>query len=124
MRGRGAIARGAGLVAVGMTVMNAAAYAYTLLAARLLGPEGYSAVAALMGVVLVVNVLALGVQRMAGHDAIVKRLLSVETLGSASVGSVCQSPSPRRARRFSASITNGRLPTIDRVARSTPSGVV
>jgi magnesium-transporting ATPase (P-type) len=30
-------------------------------------------------------VLALGVQRMAGHDAIVKRLLSVETLGSASV---------------------------------------
>ena len=30
-------------------------------------------------------VLALGVQRMAGHDAIVKRLLSVETLGSASI---------------------------------------
>ncbi len=30
-------------------------------------------------------VLALGVQRMAEHDAIVKRLLSVETLGSASV---------------------------------------
>ncbi|MEL6890941.1 MAG: cation-transporting P-type ATPase, partial [Actinomycetota bacterium] len=30
-------------------------------------------------------VLALGVQRMAGHNAIVKRLLSVETLGAASV---------------------------------------
>ena len=30
-------------------------------------------------------VLALGVQRMAAHDAIVKRLLSVETLGSASI---------------------------------------
>ena len=30
-------------------------------------------------------VLALGVQRMAGHQAIVKRLLSVETLGAASV---------------------------------------
>jgi O-antigen/teichoic acid export membrane protein len=49
-------------VAVGMTAMNAAAYLFTLLAARALGPEGYSAVAALMGVVLVANVVALGVQ--------------------------------------------------------------
>ena len=45
-----------------MTAMNVAAYAFTLLAARRLGPDGYSVVAALMGVVLVVNVLALGVQ--------------------------------------------------------------
>ena len=57
-----ALARGAGLVAVGMTAMNAAAYAFTLLAARALGPDEYSEVAALMGVVLVVNVIALGVQ--------------------------------------------------------------
>ena len=45
-----------------MTAMNVAAYAFTLVAARRLGPDGYSVVAALMGVVLVVNVLALGVQ--------------------------------------------------------------
>lgn len=45
-----------------MTAMNVAAYLFTLFAARRLGPEGYSVVAALMGVVLVVNVLALGVQ--------------------------------------------------------------
>ncbi len=62
MTGRAALARGAGLVAVGMTVMNAAAYVFTVLAARVLGPEGYSAVAALMGVVLVSNVVAMGVQ--------------------------------------------------------------
>lgn len=42
--------------------MNAAAYVFTVLAARALGPSGYSAVAALMGVVLVANVAALGVQ--------------------------------------------------------------
>ena len=59
---RAQTARGAVLVAVGMTAMNVAAYAFTLVAARRLGPDGYSVVAALMGVVLVVNVLALGVQ--------------------------------------------------------------
>ncbi len=62
MTGRAALARGAGLVAVGMTAMNAAAYVFTVLAARVLGPDGYSAVAALMGVVLVSNVVAMGVQ--------------------------------------------------------------
>lgn len=45
-----------------MTAMNVAAYAFTLVAARRLGPTEYSAVAALMGVVLVANVIALGVQ--------------------------------------------------------------
>ena len=64
---RAAIARGASLVAVGTTVMNAAVYLFTLLAARRLGPEAYSAVAALMGVVLVVNVLARGVQATAAR---------------------------------------------------------
>lgn len=52
--------------------MNAAAYVFTVLAARVLGPDGYSAVAALMGVVLVSNVVAMGVQattarRVASH---------------------------------------------------------
>jgi len=59
---RATLARGAGLVAVGMTAMNAAAYVFTLLAARVLGPDGYSEVAALMGMVLVANVVAMGVQ--------------------------------------------------------------
>ena len=42
------------------------------------------------------------------------------SLGSTSVGSDCQSPSPRRARRFSASTTNATLPTSDSVAPGTP----
>lgn len=45
-----------------MGVMNVTTYAFTILAARLLGPEEYGALAAVMGVLLVVNVLSLGLQ--------------------------------------------------------------
>ena len=50
-------------------------------------PEGLPAILSV--------VLAIGVQRMAKRRAIVKRLSSVETLGSASV--ICSSPSPTLA---------------------------
>jgi O-antigen/teichoic acid export membrane protein len=45
-----------------MAVMNVTTYGFTILAARLLGPAEYGALAAVMGVLLVVNVLSLGLQ--------------------------------------------------------------
>jgi O-antigen/teichoic acid export membrane protein len=53
---------GSGVIAVGMGVMNLGTYGFTILAARLLGPSEYGALAAVMGLLLVVNVLSLGLQ--------------------------------------------------------------
>lgn len=55
------IRSGAG-IAVAMAVMNVGNYAFTILAARLLGPAEYSVVASLMGLLLIVNVVSLGLQ--------------------------------------------------------------
>ena len=54
--------RGGAVIAVAMGVMNLTTYGFTILAARLLGPEEYGALAAVMGLLLVVNVLSLGLQ--------------------------------------------------------------
>ncbi|HYO40155.1 MAG TPA: oligosaccharide flippase family protein [Nocardioidaceae bacterium] len=54
--------RGGAVIAVAMGVMNVSTYGFTILAARLLGPAEYGALAAVMGVLLVVNVLSLGLQ--------------------------------------------------------------
>jgi len=54
--------RGGAGIAVAIMVMNVATYAFQILAAHLLGPRDYGAVASLMGLLLVVNVLALGLQ--------------------------------------------------------------
>ena len=56
-----------GVIALGMGVMNVTNYGFTLLAARMLGPEQYGAVAALMGLMLVLNVIALGLQAAAAR---------------------------------------------------------
>ncbi|RNL64935.1 polysaccharide biosynthesis protein [Nocardioides marmoriginsengisoli] len=45
-----------------MGVMNVATYVFTIFAAHVLGPREYGGVASLMGLLLVVNVLALGLQ--------------------------------------------------------------
>ncbi|WP_353508706.1 hypothetical protein [Intrasporangium sp.] len=50
------------VVAVATGVMNAATYAFTLLCAHVLGPADYGAFAAMLGLVIVVNVLSLGLQ--------------------------------------------------------------
>ena len=50
------------VIAVAMGVMNVTTYAFTILAARLLGPVEYGALAAVMGLLLVLNVLSLGLQ--------------------------------------------------------------
>jgi len=52
---------GAGF-AVALVVMNVGTYAFTVLAARVLGPEEYGALGSLMGVLVVVNVVSLGLQ--------------------------------------------------------------
>lgn len=90
-----------------MTVMNAAAYLYTLLAARLLGPEAYSAVAALMGVVLVVNVLALGVQAttarrvaMGTDPEAASTMLATGRRAAVGLGALCLLASPLAAAAF------------------------
>ena len=54
-------------IAVAMAVMNVATYGFTILAARLLGPAEYGALAAVMGLLLVVNVLSLGLQATAAR---------------------------------------------------------
>jgi O-antigen/teichoic acid export membrane protein len=62
-----AFLRGGAGVAVAMAVMNVAAYAYTILAARLLGPDRYGGFAAVMNLLLVVSVVSLGLQATAAR---------------------------------------------------------
>ena len=50
------------MIAVAMGVMNLTTYGFVIVAARLLGPAEYGALAAVMGLLLVVNVLSLGLQ--------------------------------------------------------------
>jgi O-antigen/teichoic acid export membrane protein len=58
---------GSGVIAVAMAVMNVSTYAFTILAARLLGPRHYGALAALMGLLLVLTVVSLGLQATAAR---------------------------------------------------------
>ena len=56
------VLRGSMVIAVAMGVMNLTTYGFTIIAARLLGPVEYGALAAVMGLLLVLNVLSLGLQ--------------------------------------------------------------
>jgi O-antigen/teichoic acid export membrane protein len=56
------VTRDGAVIAVAMAVMNLTTYAFTVVAARFLGPAEYGALAAMMGLLLVVNVLSLGLQ--------------------------------------------------------------
>ncbi len=58
---------GSGVIAVSMGVMNIGTYGFTLLTARVLGPREYGALAALMGVMIVLNVLSLGLMATAAR---------------------------------------------------------
>ena len=58
---------GGGSIAVAMAVMNVATYGFTMIAARLLGPQSYGAFASLMNTLLVVTVLPLGLQATAAR---------------------------------------------------------
>ena len=58
---------GGSWVAVRMAVANLLGYSLNLVASRLLGPIGFGALAALLGVVLIGNVAALGLQTVAAR---------------------------------------------------------
>ena len=66
-RGIAEAARGALLIGASLMAMNAFNYVFTVLAARRLGPPDFGAFAALMGLVLVVNVVAIGIQAAAAR---------------------------------------------------------
>ncbi len=59
---RPGLLRGTMLIAVAMGVQNLSTYGFTIIAARMLGPSEYGALAAVMGLLLVVNVVSLGLQ--------------------------------------------------------------
>jgi O-antigen/teichoic acid export membrane protein len=66
-RSAGEQVRGGTAIAVAMGVMNVAAYGYTLVAARVLGPRTYGAFAAVMGLLMVVMVASLALQATAAR---------------------------------------------------------
>lgn len=94
---------GSGAIAVAMAVMNLGTYGFTILAARLLGPVHYGALAAVMGLLLVVNVLSLGLQatgarRVAAHperrSEIETGILSASYRSAVVLGAACLVASP------------------------------
>ena len=58
---------GGGSIAVAMAIMNVSTYGFTMVAARLLGPRSYGALASLMATLLVITVLQLGLQATAAR---------------------------------------------------------
>ena len=61
-RRHGAVLAGSGVIAVAMGLMNVSTYGFTILAARVLGPVEYGALAAVAGLLLILNVVSLGLQ--------------------------------------------------------------
>lgn len=55
------------MMAAAVGVMNVATYAFTMVAARFLGPQSYGAFASVMNILLVVSVLSLGLQATAAR---------------------------------------------------------
>jgi len=95
--------RGGVVVAVAMGLMNVSTYAYTILAARALGPVEYGAFAAMMGLVIVVNVVSLGLQATAArrvaadptHRPVVEAALTVTARRAAlALAALCLVVSP------------------------------
>ncbi|KRE96139.1 hypothetical protein ASG76_03595 [Nocardioides sp. Soil774] len=93
-RGSGLLA-GSGQIAVAMMVMNVATYAFTMSAARIIGPVSYGAFFALMNLAMIVSVVMLGLQataarRISAHPAhvgqIEREILRVSLRGSLVLG--------------------------------------
>jgi O-antigen/teichoic acid export membrane protein len=64
---------GSGVIAVAMGVMNLGTYGFTVAAARILGPREYGAIAAVMGLMLVLSVVSLGFQATAARQVSMTR---------------------------------------------------
>jgi len=87
--------RGATLVGIGMAVMNAGAYLFTLISVHALAPADFGALTAMLGLVLIGNVASLGLQasgarRIAthgpGHEVLAASLLRAGRYGAAGLG--------------------------------------
>lgn len=63
----GSALRGPGAIAVAMAVMNVATYGFAIIAARLLGPQSYGALASLLATLLVIGVVQLSLQATAAR---------------------------------------------------------
>ena len=63
----GGLLAGSGQIAVAMMLMNVATYAFTMAAARIIGPVSYGAYFALMNLVMIVSVVMLGLQATAAR---------------------------------------------------------
>jgi O-antigen/teichoic acid export membrane protein len=90
---RRGLLRGAGLVGVGMAVMNVAAYGFTLVAVHSLAPAEFGALTALFGLVLIGNVASLGLQatgarRIATHTGPGQAILADSLLKAGRVGAI------------------------------------
>jgi O-antigen/teichoic acid export membrane protein len=95
--------RGGAAIAVAMGIMNLATYGYTVVAAHTIGKEAFGAFSALLGVLLVVNVLSLGLQatgarRIAAHPdqaaSVESVVLSVGARSALALGALCLLISP------------------------------
>jgi O-antigen/teichoic acid export membrane protein len=64
---RGSLASHAALVAVALGIAQIASYAVSVVAARTLGPDGFGVLAALLGILLIGSVLAMGIQAVAAR---------------------------------------------------------
>ena len=71
---QGSLASHTLLVAVALGIAQVAAYAVSVVAARALGPDGFGILAALLGILLIGSVLAMGIQAVAA-----RRLVQVES---------------------------------------------
>ncbi len=95
--------RGTGLIALSVGLMNVTTYAFTMVAARILGPAAYGAMAGLMATVLVIGVIQLGVQATAArrvaadpehHAEIERNVVAVTTWMALVLGAVLLLASP------------------------------
>lgn len=66
-RGAGALLRGTAAVAIGLAIAQGLGYALNLVGARVLGPDTFGAFGALMSLLLIGNVVALGIQAVAAR---------------------------------------------------------
>lgn len=64
---RSSLASHAALVAVALGIAQVASYAVSVIAARALGPDGFGVLAALLGIMLIGSVLAMGIQAVAAR---------------------------------------------------------
>jgi O-antigen/teichoic acid export membrane protein len=101
--GQQGLVRGTVLIAFAMAVMNLGTYGFTIIAARLLGPSEYGALAAVMGLLLVVNVVSLGLQATGARrvssapehlDRIEADLLIASYKSAIGVGLICLAAVP------------------------------